>query len=61
MVEGFIIDEMHLVLTTYQKGSALKILEFILKIHDRTGSGGVLCDTDVSRDELKQGEHKKML
>ncbi len=56
-----VIDEMHLVFTTYQKGSAIKILEFVREIHDRTGCGCVLCGTDVWRSELKHGEHRKML
>lgn len=56
-----IFDEMHQVFLTYQKGSCLKVLEFIREIHDRTGCGLLLCGTNVWRDEIKTGPHQKML
>lgn len=56
-----IFDEMHQAFLTYQKGSALKVLEFIREIYDRTKCGMVLCGTNVWRNELNHGQHKKVL
>ncbi len=56
-----IIDELHLVFNTYQKGSAIKALELIRELYDRSKCGLVLCGTNVVRDEFTRGEHKKLL
>ena len=56
-----IMDEMHQAFLTYQKGSALKVLEFIREIHDRTKCGLVLCGTNIWRDEVTKGEQQKVL
>ncbi|MFC5049211.1 AAA family ATPase [Rubritalea spongiae] len=56
-----IIDELHLVFSTYQKGAAVKALEFIRELYDRSKCGLILCGTNVLRDEFMSGEHKKML
>lgn len=56
-----LVDEMHLAFITYQKGSALKVLEFLRELHDRCGCGMVLCGTNVWRDELQEGQYKNLL
>lgn len=56
-----IIDEAHQAFLTYQKGSALKVLEFIREIHDRTGCGLVMTGTNVWRHEIEGGAEKKVL
>ena len=58
---NLICDEMHQVFLTYQSGSALKVLEFLREIHDRTKCGLVLCGTNVWRDEIESGPQKKVL
>ena len=56
-----ICDEMHQALLTNGKGGSIKVLEFIREIHDRTKCGLVLCGTNVWRDGVNKGEHRKML
>lgn len=56
-----IFDEMHQAFLTYQKGSSLKVLEFIRELHDRSKCGLVLCGTNVWREEIQRGEHAKVL
>ncbi len=56
-----IIDELHQVFTSYLKGSAIKVLEFIREIYDRTQCGMVLCGTDVLEYELQRGKLALML
>lgn len=51
-----IVDELHQVFTSYQKGSAIKVLEFIREVYDRTRCGMVLCGTDVLAYELQRGK-----
>ena len=45
-----IVDEAHQVFTTTADKQAKKVLEFLREIHDRTGSGLVLCMTNMGRD-----------
>lgn len=56
-----IIDELHQVFLSYQRGSAIKCLEVIREIHDRCGCGMVLSGTQRLKQELMLGEHKDLL
>lgn len=56
-----IIDELHQVFLSYQKGSAIKCLEVIREIHDRTKCGMVLCGTTQLKKEILLGQHSEML
>lgn len=56
-----IVDELHQAFSTYHKGSRIACLEIIREIHDRTGCGMVLCGTNVARDEIHDGPHKRLL
>jgi DNA transposition AAA+ family ATPase len=56
-----IVDELHQVFLSYQRGSAIKCLEVIREIHDRTKCGMVLCGTQKLRDELLLGQHVDVL
>lgn len=56
-----IIDEIHRVFTTYQKGSVMRCLDVLRHIHDTTKCGLVLCGTNVFRDQLKRGEFAQYL
>lgn len=56
-----IVDELHQVFLSYQRGSAVKCLEVLREIHDRTKCGMVLCGTTRLRHELMLGQHQEML
>lgn len=56
-----IVDEVHQTFVSYHKKARLSSLELVREIHDRTGCGMVLCGTNVLKEELQQGEHKKLL
>jgi DNA transposition AAA+ family ATPase len=56
-----IIDELHQVFLSYQKGSAIKCLEVIREIHDRTKCGMVLCGTTQLKKEILLGQHAELL
>lgn len=56
-----IIDEAHAAFLSYQKGSAIKVFEFLREIYDRTGCGMVICGTNVLRDEIMVGKLQLML
>lgn len=56
-----IIDELHQVFLSYQKGSAIKCLEVIREIHDRTKCGMVLCGTTQLKKEIQLGQHAELL
>lgn len=56
-----IIDEAHQAFLSYQKGSAIKVMEFLREIYDRTGCGMVLCGTRVLRDEVISGKLALMM
>jgi DNA transposition AAA+ family ATPase len=51
-----IVDELHQAFTSYQHGSAIKVIEVIREIYDRTHCGMVLVGTNVLRDELTRGK-----
>ncbi|CAN5355084.1 ATPase [soil metagenome] len=56
-----IVDELHQVFLSYLRGSAIKCLEVIRELHDRTGCGMVLSGTQKLKDEVMLGEHKDLL
>jgi DNA transposition AAA+ family ATPase len=56
-----IVDELHQVFLSYQKGSAIKCLEVIREIHDRTKCGMVLCGTLDLKKQILLGQHSGML
>jgi len=56
-----IVDELHQVFLSYQKGSAIKCLEVIREIYDRTGCGMVLSGTNQLKDSMLLGTHKELL
>lgn len=56
-----IIDEAHEAFLCYQKGSAIKVFEFLREIYDRTHCGMVLCGTNVLKDEFSVGRMQLML
>ncbi len=56
-----IIDEVHQVFLSYQKGSQMKVLEFIREIYDRSHCGLVLCGTNVFKSEVQTGKLSLML
>ena len=56
-----IVDEVHQAFLSYQTGSAVKCLEVLREIHDRTKCGMVLVGTKVWKDELRSGGLAKML
>jgi DNA transposition AAA+ family ATPase len=56
-----IIDELHQAFSTYHSNSRIACLEIIREIHDRTGCGMVLCGTNIARDEIQDGPHKRLL
>ena len=56
-----IIDELHQVFLSYQKGSAVKVLEVLREIHDRTHCGMVLIGTRQLKKELMLGSHVELL
>jgi DNA transposition AAA+ family ATPase len=51
-----IVDELHQAFTSYQSGSAIKVMEVIREIYDRTKCGLVLVGTNVLRDNLTTGK-----
>lgn len=56
-----IVDEVHEAFISYQKNSAVAILEFMREIHDRTKCGMVLCMTNIGRDEIERGKLSPVL
>jgi DNA transposition AAA+ family ATPase len=56
-----VIDEIHRVWTTYQKGSVMRCLDLLRYMHDQTRCGLVLCGTNAFRDELQHGEFAQYL
>lgn len=56
-----IVDEVHEAFISYQKTSAVSILEFLREIHDRTRCGMVLCMTNIGRDEIERGKLSPVL
>lgn len=56
-----IVDELHQCFTSYNKTSAIKVMEFIREIYDRTHCGVVLCGTHVLKEEIEIGKLSKLL
>lgn len=56
-----IVDEASQAFLCYQKGSAIKVFEFLREIYDRTHCGMVICGTNVLRDEIQNGKLQLML
>jgi DNA transposition AAA+ family ATPase len=56
-----IVDELHQAFTSYQAGSAIKVMEVIREIYDRTHCGLVLVGTNVLRDNLTTGKLASIL
>ena len=56
-----IIDEIHRVFTTYQRGSVMRCLDTLRHLHDKSRCGMVLCGTNVMRDQLARGEFAQYL
>ena len=56
-----IVDELHELVISCTKASALKICEVLREIYDRTGCGMVLCGTDTLRIDLLEGAHAAWL
>ncbi len=56
-----IVDEVEQVFESYQKGSRMRILNFIREIYDRTHCGMVLCAAPSFLDEIESGNIKEML
>jgi DNA transposition AAA+ family ATPase len=56
-----IVDELHQAFTSYQACSAIKVMEVIREIYDRTHCGMVLVGTNVLRDNLQTGRMASIL
>lgn len=56
-----IIDELHQPFETYTPEHRIPCIEYIREIYDRVGCGMVLCGTNVARDEINGGPHKRLL
>lgn len=56
-----IVDEFHSITHAYQKGSAIRMINALKSIKDRTGCAMVICSTDVGRDEIEKGKDAKLL
>jgi DNA transposition AAA+ family ATPase len=56
-----IVDEFHSITHAYQKGSAIRMINALKSIKDRTGCAMVICSTDVGRDEIEKGRDAKLL
>jgi DNA transposition AAA+ family ATPase len=58
-----IIDEFHHITYAYQKGGAVKMVNALKAIKDKTGCAMVICSTNVGREEFdeKTGHEAKLL
>lgn len=56
-----IVDEVHQTFMTRGGVSRLRSVEFIREIYDRSRCGVVLVGTNVFRDEMQHGRHRKLL
>lgn len=50
-----IVDEFHHITYAYQKGGAIKMVNALKAIKDKTGCAMVICATDVARAEFEEG------
>jgi len=57
----WIFDEIHQTFVSYHKKARISVLELIRELYDRTGCGVVLCGTNTAREEIEEGEDKKLL
>lgn len=56
-----IVDEVHKVFTTYQKGSVMRCFDTLRYLHDRSRCGMVLCGTNVLQEQLLRGPYAQFL
>lgn len=56
-----IVDEVSLVFNTAPRKDAIRCIEFLRELHDRSGCGLVLCSTNVLRDQVAEGAFAKIL
>lgn len=56
-----IFDELHQVLIGCGDAAAIRIIEFLREVYDRTGCGMVFSGTKVLRDEIEKGRLNLML
>jgi len=56
-----IIDEWDEAFISYQHGSAIKVMEVIREIYDRTRCGVVLVSSNLGRDEMENGRYAELL
>lgn len=51
-----IVDEFHHITYAYQKGGAIRMINALKSIKDRTGCAMVIISTNVGRDEFEEGK-----
>jgi len=56
-----IVDQIHRVFYSYQKGSVMRCLDVLMHVHDRTGCPMVFVGTNIFRDNLREGPFKQYL
>lgn len=58
-----LVDEFHAITYAYQKGGAVRMINALKAIKDRTGCAMVICSTNVGRDEFDEtkGHEAKLL
>lgn len=58
-----LVDEFHHITYAYQKGGAIRMINALKAIKDRTGCAMVICSTNVGRDEFDEtkGHESKLL
>jgi DNA transposition AAA+ family ATPase len=58
-----LVDEFHAITYAYQKGGAVRMINALKAIKDKTGCAMVICSTNVGRDEFdeKTGHEAKLL
>jgi len=56
-----IVDEFHQPFITSSGRTAVRIMEFFRKLHDKTKCGIALCATHVGEDEIENGAYAKVL
>lgn len=56
-----IVDEFHHITYAYQKSGAVRMINALKSIKDRTGCAMVICATNVAREEFEKGVEQKLL
>lgn len=58
-----LVDEFHAITYAYQKGGAVRMINALKAIKDKTGCAMVICSTNVGRDEFdeKKGHESQLL